>query len=367
MNPNSPSTHAPQQEQQALMELLSHSILRYAERDGTQPLTDWLAHSLEQEGQLAPQAAHSLASDFVAHIGRSHQLRSELQQHQQQKKSRASWLAEKIEEIAVKTGASPVEVAAATTLFSDQALQANANQASQPAKLEWNRITRLQVAQELEQSQQHQAAQSLLQQVQTLVHDPELLQQSPKASQLVDDYLQGKLPLNETTGLQATLATATDIAARKGLLGEEFQKERETGKIGPEWFSRHSFTGTENVRIIHAAGTGKLNPTTAMNVITDTATSAAIGAAEIFCGRLGGSVGAVIAGFFTGGNPVGIMAGQIIGKAIGSTLARIAQTPVRKAIQKGMEAIKNVAGNVVRKTVGAVKSVGKSIASFFGF
>lgn len=348
MNPTSPSTHAEQQEQQALMELLSHSILRYAERDGTQPLIDWLAHSLEQEGQLAPQAAHSLASDFIAHIGRSHQLRSELQQHQQQKKSRASWLAGKIEQIAARTGASPMEVATATALFSDQPTGAEQHSSNGSIKREWNSITRLQLAQELEQSQQHQAAQSLLQQVQGLIHEQEWLQQSPKASQLVENFLEGKLKVTDSTALQAALAAATDIAARKGMLGTEFQKELEAGHIGPEWFAKQSFTGTEVARIVYAVGSGQLTSTEAINQITETGIVAAVSAAEPYIVMGAGVVGGFVADFIFK-NPIAKQVGSEIGQKIGQAVCQLARKPVQDCIRQGAETVKMAVVQTVNK------------------
>lgn len=339
---------------QPLAELLASLVLDYARRDGRLALNDWLADTLTQRAGVDRAAALDTASQLLAYLEDSHNLRQDLRQHLHQGKSRSSWIARQVEQIASDTQSAPAEVAALGEL-----LAGKAPVSGEPVTLpDWNEMSRIALAKGIEQ-------QNLLQVASDVVEDGArqwagqsisgLLKDHPDSARLAQQFIAGELDLRSRAGLQATLAAGTEIAVRQGLLGADMKRALDDGQLIPAWFAHQTFISTENASLLHAAGTGQLDPAEALDQMVDVATAAVTQITREVCERVGGQIGQALAlkvpfvGAFLA--PVASQLGELVGTAV----SLVAVGVVGVAISKGVEVVKTVATKVAAGAVKAVK------------
>lgn len=358
---------------QPVAALLAEMVLEYAQRDASQALNDWLADALVQRTGAAPEAARETAQSITSYLQDSHTLRADLRAHVDKGKSRSSWIASQIERIASDHQTSPATVAALSALLSGQ----TSAEGTPASPRDWNDISRIAFAKDLEQQQLLHTAGTVLddgaRQWASSAVDVWLKEQ-PQSAALAQKLLRGELDVQSASGLQATLAIATDIATRQGLLGSDMRQAQERGELIPEWFAQNTFIGTENARTLYAVGTGQLDASEAIDRMAETATAAVVSTTRVVCRKIGGELGQKL-GMALGAKfpflllfaaPLGRKVGEFLGDAVG----QLAGSAAGKAIHKGVELAKSGARAVVSaaKNVaqGAVNAV-KSVASWFGF
>ncbi len=352
---------------QPMAELLSALVLDYARRDGGLPLDGWLADALARRAGVDRVAALDTARQLLSYLDDSQSLKQELRQHLEHGKSRSSWIARQVEQIARDTQSAPVEVAALGELLAGKA-PASAESAKSPA---WNEMSRIALAKGIER-------QNLLQVASDVVEDGARdwagqaasgwLKEHPDSARLARQFIQGELDPASRAGLQATLAAGTEIATRQGLLGPEMKRALDDGRLIPAWFAHHTFVGTENASLLHAVGSGQIDPTQALDQMADVATVAVTRTLREVCQRVGGRIGQALAmklpyvGAFLA--PVGQKVGELVGTAVGVVAGSVAGT----AIRKGVEVVKKVATTVVSGAIKVAK-VAKSVFNTmtFGF
>ena len=223
-----PSTPNNAPSAQPVAALLAEMVLQYAQRDASQALNDWLADALVQRTGASPEAARSTADSITSYLQQSHSLRADLRAHVEQGKSRSSWVASQIERIASDHQASPADVAALSALLSGQ----TSAEGEPTSPRDWNDISRIAFAKDLEQQQLLLTAGSVLEDGARQWASSAVdvwLQEQPHSAALAQKLLRGELDVNSATGLQATLAIATDIATRQGLLGGDLRQAQERG------------------------------------------------------------------------------------------------------------------------------------------
>ncbi|PRD70568.1 hypothetical protein C6P61_00340 [Malikia spinosa] len=347
---------------QPLAELLASLVLDYARRDGRLSLNDWLADTLTQRAGVDRAAALDTASQLLVYLEDSHSLRQDLRQHLDKGKSRSSWIARQVEQIARNTQSAPAEVAALGELLTGKALVSG-----EPVTLpDWNEMSRIALAKGIEQ-------QNLLQVASDVVADGArqwagqsisgLLKDHPDSARLAQQFIAGELDLGSRAGLQATLAAGTEIAVRRGLLGPELKRALDDGVLIPAWFAHQTFIGTENASLLHAAGTGQLDPAEALDQMVDVATAAVTQTTREVCERVGGQIGQAIAlkvpvvGAFLA--PVASQVGEMVGTAVGVVAGSVAGA----AIKKGVEVVTKVA----TKVVSGVTKAAQKVASLLSF
>lgn len=353
--------------------LLAEMVLQYAQRDTSQTLNDWLANALVQRTGASPEAARTTADSITSYLQQSHHLRTDLRAHVEQGKSRSSWIARQIERIASDHQASPTDVAALSALLSGQ----TSPEGMPTSPRDWNDISRIAFAKDLEQQQLLHTAGSVLEDGARQWASSAVdvwLQEQPQSAALAQKLLRGELDVNSATGLQATLAIATDIATRQGLLGDNLRQAQERGELIPEWFAQNTFIGTENARTLYAVGTGQLDASEAIDRMADTATAALVSTTRVVCRKIGGEMGHSL-GMVVGTKipflaPFAAPLGRKVGEFLGDTVGRIAGSAAGKVIQKGVELAKSGARAVVSAAKSVVQGVGnalKSFASLFRF
>jgi len=340
-------------------ELLSALVVEYARRDGQQALNDWLADALARHASVDRAVASDSASQLIGYLQDSQQLRQDLSRHLEQGKSRSSWIARQVEQIARDTRSAPAEVAALGELLAGKTPEPGLG-----AKLpDWNEMSRIVLVKGIEQ-------QNLLQTASSVVEDGArqwaaqsidgLLKEHPDSARLARQLIEGELDLGSRAGLQATLAAGTEIAVRQGLLGPELKRALDDGQLIPAWFAHQTFVGTENASVLHAAGTGQLDPTEALDQMADVATVAVTRTTREVCKRVGGQIGQALAmkvpyvGAFLA--PVASQVGELVGTVVGVVAGSVAGA----AIKKGVEVVKTTAKRMV---AGAAKIV-QSAANF---
>lgn len=374
LTPN--NTHSAQDSNpsaQPVAALLAEMVLQYAQRDTSQTLNDWLANALVQRTGASPEAARTTADSITSYLQQSHHLRTDLRAHVAQGKSRSSWIARQIERIASDHQASPTDVAALSALLSGQ----TSPEGMPTSPRDWNDISRIAFAKDLEQQQLLHTAGSVLEDGARQWASSAVdvwLQEQPKSAALAQKLLRGELDVNSATGLQATLAIATDIATRQGLLGDNLRQAQERGELIPEWFAQNTFIGTENARTLYAVGTGALDVNDAVDQMADTATAAVVSTTREVCKKIGGQIGHKL-GMAVGAKipflapfaaPVGRKVGEFVGEAVGQVAGSAAGKVVRKGVElakSGARAVVSAAKSVAKGAVNAVKS----FASRFGF
>lgn len=349
---------------QPVAELLSALVLDYARRDGRQALNDWLADTLARRAGVDRTAALATASQLLAYLEDSQSLRQELRQHLDQGKSRSSWIARQVEQIARDTQSAPAEVAALGEL-----LAGKSPASAEPVKLpDWNEMSRIKLAKDIEQ-------QNLLQAASGVVEDGArqwagqsisgLLKDHPDSARLAQQFIAGELDLGSRAGLQATLAAGTEIAVRQGLLGAEMKRALDDGALIPTWFAHNTFVGTENASLLHAAGTGQLDPTQALDQMADVATVAVTRSTREVCQRVGGRIGEVLAMKVPYVGPFLAPIGRKLGEFVGAVVGEVAGSVVGTVIKKGVEVVKKVASTVVSGAVKVAKAAIHFMTSIF--
>ena len=368
-----PSTPNNAPSAQPVATLLAEMVLQYAQRDTSQALNDWLADALVQRTGASHEAARTTSDSITSYLQQSHHLRADLRAHVEKGKSRSSWIASQIECIASDYQASPADVAALSALLSGQT-----SAEGTPASLcDWNDISRIDFAKDLEQQQLLHTADSVLEDGARQWADSAVdvwLKEQPHSAALAQKLLRGELDVQNATGLQATLAIATDIATRQGLLGDDLRQTQERGELIPEWFAQNTFIGTENARTLYAVGTGQLDANEAIGRMAETATAAVVSTTRAVCKKIGGELGHKL-GMALGAN-IPFLAlfaaplGRKVGEFLGDTVGRLAGSAAGKVIHKGVELAKSGARAVVSAAKSVAQGVGnavKSVASWFGF
>lgn len=351
---------------QPVAALLAEMVLEYAQRDGSQALNDWLADTLVQRTGITPEAARDAAQSVVGYLQDSHALRSHLREHLDQGKSRSSWIANQIEHIARDHQAAPAEVAALSELLSGKA----APEGTPAAPRDWNDISRIAFAKDIEQQQLLQTAGTVLEdgarQWASSAVDVWLKDQ-PKSAELAQKFIRGELDVQSATGLQATLAIATDIATRQGLLGSEMRQASERGELIPAWFAQNTFVGTENARTAYAVGAGEIDASEALDRMADAGTAAMISTTRMICRQVGGEVGQkiglVIGGYVPFLAPFAIPVGRKVGEFLGDAVGKLAGTGVAKVVQKGVGIVKNAARAVGSAVQASTAWVGEKLSA----
>ena len=368
-----PGTPENQPTAQPVAALLAEMVLQYAQRDASQALNDWLADALVQRTSATPEAARATAHSITSYLQDSHTLRADLRAHVDKGKSRSSWIASQIERIASDHQASPADVAALSELLSGQTSAEGATAAPR----DWSAISRIAFAKDLEQQQLLHAAGAVLEDGARQWADSAVdvwLKEQPHSAALAQKLLRGELDVQSATGLQATLAIATDIATRQGLLGSDMRQAQERGELVPEWFAQNSFIGTENARTLYAVGTGELDANEAIDRMAETATASLISTTRVMCRKIGGELGHKL-GTALGMKlpflaPFAAPLGRKVGEFLGDTVGKLAGSAAGKVMRKGVELAKSAARTVVSaaKNIaqGAVNAV-KSFASWLGF
>lgn len=340
---------------QPMAELLSALVLDYARRDGGLPLDGWLADTLTRRAGVDRVAALDTARQLLSYLDDSQSLKQQLRQHLDQGKSRSSWIARQIEQIASDTHSKPAEVAALGEL-----LAGKAPESAESAKLpDWNEMSRIALAKGIEQ-------QNLLQVASDVVEDSARqwagkaasgwLKEHPDSARLARQFIAGELDPRNRAGLQATLAAGTEIATRQGLLGPEMKRALDQGKLIPAWFAHNTFVGTENASVQHAAGSGHIDPTRALDQMADITTVAVTRTLREVCKRVGGRIGHVLALKVPFVGPFLMPVGRKVGEWVGTAVGVVAGGVVGTVIRKGVEVVKKVATTMVSGAVKAAKS-----------
>lgn len=358
-----PGTPENQPTAQPVAALLAEMVLQYAQRDASQALNDWLADALVQRTSATPEAARATAHSITSYLQDSHTLRADLRAHVDKGKSRSSWIASQIERIASDHQASPTDVAALSELLSGQA----SAEGTPAAPRDWNDISRIAFAKDLEQQQLLHTAGTVLEdgarQWASSAVDVWLKEQ-PQSAALAQKLLRGELDVQNATGLQATLAIATDIATRQGLLGSEMHQASKRGELVPEWFAQNTFVGTENARTLYAVGTGQLDASEAIDRMAETATASLVSTTRVMCRKIGGELGQKL-GMALGAKfpfllPFAAPLGRKVGEFLGSAVGWLAGSAASKVIHKGVELAKSGA----RAMVSAAKNLARGAVNF---
>ena len=368
-----PSTPHNTPSAQPVAALLAEMVLQYAQRDASQALNDWLADALVQRTGSSPEAARTTADNITHYLQQSHTLRADLRAHVKKGKSRSSWIANQIERIASDHQANPADVAALSALLSGQ----TSAEGTPATPRDWNDISRIAFAKDLEQQQLLHTAGSVLEDGARQWASSAVdvwLQEQPHSAALAQKLLRGELDVSSATGLQATLAIATDIATRQGLLGNDLRQAQERGELIPEWFAQNTFIGTENARTLYAVGAGQLDANEAIDQMAETATAAVVSTTRTVCKKIGGDLGHKL-GMAVGAKipflaPFAAPLGRKLGEFLGDTVGRIAGSAAGKVIHKGVELLKSGARAVVSGIKSVAQGVGnavKSFASWLGF
>jgi hypothetical protein len=230
----------------------------------------------------------------------------------------------------------------------------------------WNEMSRIALAKGIEQ-------QNLLQVASDVVEDGArqwagqsisgLLKDHPDSARLAEQFIAGELDLRSRAGLQATLAAGTEIAVRQGLLGPELKRALDDGALIPAWFAHNTFVGTENASLLHAAGTGQLDPAQALDQMADVATVAVTRTMREVCQRVGGQIGQVLALKVPFVGPFLVPVGRQVGEWVGTAVGVVAGSVAGTWIKKGVEVVKKVA----TKVVSGVTKAAQKVANFLSF
>ncbi|MDZ7857438.1 hypothetical protein [Sphaerotilus sp.] len=372
--------------------MLADWLHEYAQRDRSQSLDQWLAEMIERRAAMAREQALREAVEIIGYIDDGHVLHDDLRQHRRKGKSRSSWIAQKVESVAEWAQADPADIAAVLALLTGGRRDGAPDYATDgdwalrlPRKktepFVWNDVSRIDVATLIEQCARSGSAQDVLDQAgRGLLGDAadRLLADHPQARQLVQDYLEGRLDPALRNGMQATLASATALAARRGLLGAEVLEFVQGDTVMPGWFAHQTWLGTERMRVLHDLGSGRLDADEALDQLADHTTAMSTKALKEVCGRVGGKIGEKLAGMVPWIGPFLSPVGRKVGCWLGDKVGEFAGGKVGQAISKGVSYVKNTAQKVVSAVGNAVSSaasyvsskvfsVVSSVASFFGF
>ncbi len=379
-------------ESPAASAMLADWLHAYARRDRSQSLDEWLAEMIERRAVMAREQALREAVEIIGYIDDGHALHDDLRQHRRKGKSRSSWIAQKVESVAEWAQANPADIAAVLALLTggrrdgvpDHATDGDWALRLPRKKTEpfvWNDVSRIDVATLIEQCARGGSAQDVLDQAgRDLLSEAadRLLADHPQARQLVQDYLEGRLDPVLRNGMQATLASATALAARRGLLGSEVLEFVQGDTVMPGWFAHQTLLGTERMRVLHDLGSGRLDADEALDRLADHTTAMSTKALKDICGRVGGQIGEKLAGMIPWIGPFLSPVGRKVGRWLGDKVGEFAGGKVGQAVSKGVSYVKNTAQKVVSSVSNAVSSAASyvsnavsnaasSVASFFGF
>ena len=162
--------------------------------------------------------------------------------------------------------------------------------------------------------------------------------------------------------IKKTASAALNVAINRGIF-PSVPKD-----IPANVFSSISAMGIENAKIFYHAGTGQLSPLQAIDL---TARNYVALVSGFSCEKIGASIGASVLSFI----PV---VGTTVGGIVGGLVGRFAGNKITQTIKRGVAKVKSVAVSVAKSTwytitssvkaIGrGIKSVGRAIASFFGF
>lgn len=162
--------------------------------------------------------------------------------------------------------------------------------------------------------------------------------------------------------IKKTAATALNVAVQHGIFST-IPKD-----IPVNVLSGISAMGIENTKIFYHAGTGQFS---ALQAIDLTARNYVALVSGFSCEKIGASIGASVLSFI----PV---VGTTVGGIVGGLVGRLAGNKITQTIKRGVAKVKSFAVSVAKSTwhnitssvkaVGrGIKSIGRAIASFFGF
>ena len=180
-----------------------------------------------------------------------------------------------------------------------------------------------------------------------------------KPNQSIDDdmkeFVTSSIQSAGGTGLAVATTGGITVAVKNGWLGKALQATP-VGHI-----ANAVCVGIENVKVLYKLGKGEITGKEALDQAGNATCSLVGGLAGA---AKGGSIGAAI-GAFLGpvGTAIGAVAGGIVGSIAGSTVGQ-AVWGGAKAICKG---VASVGKSICSRIGSAVRSVGRSIASIFGF
>lgn len=350
--------------------ILAEWLREYARRDRSVSFDQWLVEMIEHRAELARELAMREAGEVIDYIGESHTLHDDLRQHRWRGNSRSSWIARQVEQVATWAHAQPSDIAALMAMLTGQAAPPN-HATDGDWKLRypwlergnWNDVTRIDIGGYIEQCARGRSAGDVLEQgARDVLGDAaqRLLADYPEASRLVQDYLQGRLDPTLRNGLQATLASATALAARRGLMGPELLEFVQGGDaLLPGWFAHQTWLGTERMRVLHDLGAGRLDADEAIDLLADQTTAMTTKALKAVCKRVGGEIGATLVSYVPIVGKFLSPVGRKVGGWLGEQVAGFAGSKVGQAVRQGVSAVKNVA----EKAYSAAKSFVSSAVS----
>jgi hypothetical protein len=351
-------------------ELLAEWLREYAQRDPSQPMDQWLAGLIERRAALAREQALREAIEVIDYIDESHVLHGDLKQHKQRGKSRSSWIARQVEDIARWSKASPEDVAALGAMLAGLPLPQRA-----PAELpggplrqpQWNDVTRINFGKLIESGHQATVAGGLLERGEPAALSEAasvLLKDYPAANTLVQDYIEGRLDPALRNGLQATLASATAMVARRGGFGVELMESVGRGEVIPGWFAHQTYLGTENARVLYDLGSGRIDPDDAIDRMADHATAASTKAMKVICKRVGGQLGEALAGMVPVVGTFLKPIGRKVGGWVGEKVAEFAGSKVGQAVRKGAQVVVRTAEKAVSLVSNFVSSAVNTVSGW---
>lgn len=162
--------------------------------------------------------------------------------------------------------------------------------------------------------------------------------------------------------IKKTAATALNVAVQRGIFST-IPKD-----IPVNVLSGISAMGIENTKIFYHAGTGQFSDLQAIDL---TARNYIALVSGFSCEKIGAGIGASVLSFI----PV---VGTTVGGIVGGLVGRLAGNKITQTIKRGVAKIKSFAVSVAKSTwhtitssakaIGrGIKSIGRAIASFFGF
>lgn len=177
-----------------------------------------------------------------------------------------------------------------------------------------------------------------------------------------EDVIRAALLSSKDGELKSAAAGALQVGIDRGLV------PLLPKNLSPNAISNIACMGIENARIFAMLADGKINSVQALEYLARGSVATVSG---LSCEGIGATIGATLFSFV----PV---VGTTVGGIVGGLVGRMAGSKIGQAIHKGIEKIKPVAVSVAKKTWnvvtstvkavgGMVRSLGRKIASFFGF
>lgn len=176
------------------------------------------------------------------------------------------------------------------------------------------------------------------------------------------EFISRALLSDKDDEIKKTTAAALSVAVNRGLF--PVVPESVTGST----IANISALGIENTKILYSLGSGNIS---ALKAIDFTARNYVALVSGLSCEKIGAGIGASLFSFV----PV---IGTTVGGIVGGFVGRIAGNKITQGIKKGIAKVTSVAVSVAKSTWRAVsstvksvgreiRSVGRAIATFFGF